>query len=89
MEVWNIRTTECAPTLDEHTGNLIIYSGYISNIFTQRFGLLAGSMDGSLLISGGADLVICFWQDITEKVQHDEVAKLQQLLLRYDMLGIY
>ena len=33
--------------------------------------------------------MICFWQDITEKVQQDEVAKQQQLLLRYDMLGIY
>ena len=44
---------------------------------------VAGSADGSLLISGGADSVICFWRDITEKVQQDEVAKQQQLLLRY------
>ena len=44
---------------------------------------VTGSADGSLLISGGADSMICFWRDITEKVQQDEVAKQQQLLLRY------
>ena len=40
-------------------------------------------MDGSLLISGGADLVICF---LARHHWEDEVAKLQQLLSRYDML---
>ena len=59
--------------------NLLTFSGCISNIFTQKFGLLLVAVQ----------MAVRFWRDITEKVQQDEVAKQQQLLLRYDMLGIY
>ena len=59
--------------------NLLTFSGRISNIFTQKFSLLLVAVQ----------MAVCFWRDITEKVQQDEVAKQQQLLLRYDMLGIY
>jgi len=47
---------------------------------------VTGNADGDLLISGGADSLICFWQDITEQIQSEEVSKQQQLLLRYAII---
>ena len=83
VKVWNIKTTECAATLDEHTDkvrNLVCIN--IQLHWHMKVWSVAGSADGSLLISGGADSMICFWRDITEKIQQDEVVKRQQLLLR-------
>ncbi len=47
VKVWTIRTNECVSTLDEHT---------------EKVWSLAVSSDGDLLVSGGADSVICQWK---------------------------
>jgi len=73
----------CATTLDEHTDKVqFTYLNMYYIYYTIKIWFVTGSVDRSLLISGGADSMIYFWWDITEKVQQDEVVKQQQLLLR-------
>lgn len=47
VKLWTIKTNECVATMDEHT---------------EKIWSLATSSDGEVLVSGGADSVICLWR---------------------------
>ena len=47
MKLWTIKTNECVATLDQHT---------------EKIWSLASSADGEVLVSGGADSVVCLWK---------------------------
>jgi len=64
-------------------GSCIKVPVYTTHCVHTQVWTVTGNADGNLLISGGADSLICFWQDVTEQIQLEEVSKQQQLLLRY------
>ncbi len=47
MKLWTIKSNECVATLDQHT---------------EKIWSLASSADGEVLVSGGADSMVCFWK---------------------------
>lgn len=57
VKIWTIKTNECTATLDEHT---------------EKVWSLAVSSDGDLLVSGGADSVICQWK-VGYRVHRNEI----------------
>ena len=56
VKIWTIKTNECVSTLDEHT---------------EKVWSLASSADGNVLVSGGADSVICQWTVSYLWMEHD------------------
>jgi len=59
VKVWTIKSGECDTTLDNHT---------------DRIWSLALSEEENILVSGGGDSVITFWEDSTA-AEKEKVAK--------------
>ena len=70
IKLWTIKTSECVTTLDQHTEKVCTYI-YVCSMYgtcttyfhplCQVWSLTASS-NGDLLISGGADSLVCQWK---------------------------
>eukprot|EP00116_Pleurobrachia_bachei_P002032 sb/3462294/ len=61
VKVWDVSTAECLTTMDGHTD--------------KCWALLAGEGEGSVVVSGAADSLLCFWKDITAEEEAEELRK--------------
>ena len=68
VKVWNVKDEECVATLDNHEDK--IWSLTIND-------------DASLMVSGGADSVISFWQDTTEEKEEEAAAVTENQILKW------
>jgi U3 small nucleolar RNA-associated protein 13 len=69
VKVWTIRSGECETTLDNHT---------------DRVWSLALTENENVLVSGGGDSVITFWQDTTALEKEKQAKALEERVEKYD-----
>ena len=74
VKIWNIKDEEDVATLDNHE---------------DKIWALAANSDASMLVSGGADSVISFWNDVTEQEQEEAIALEEETILRVQDLANY
>lgn len=68
VKIWNIKDEETAATLDNHE---------------EKIWALTSSKDEKLLLSGGADSVITFWEDVTREQEELKETEAEELILKY------
>jgi U3 small nucleolar RNA-associated protein 13 len=71
VKVWTIRSGECETTLDNHS---------------DRVWSLALTANEDVLVSGGGDSVITFWQDTTALEKEKQAKALEE---RVEMYTVY
>jgi WD40 repeat protein len=69
VKVWTMRSGECETTLDNHT---------------DRVWSLALTENENVLVSGGGDSVITFWQDTTALEKEKQAKALEERVEKYD-----
>lgn len=67
VKVWTIKTNECETSLDNHT---------------EKIWALAVRKDEKFVVSGGADSVINFWQDVTREEQEEALREQEEFILK-------
>lgn len=67
VKLWTIKTNECVTTLDNHEDKI--------------WGLTVRG-DEKMVVSGGADSVVNFWEDVTVEEQEKEAKEKEELILR-------
>ena len=68
VKVWTIKTGECDTTLDNHT---------------DRIWSLAVNEQENVLVSGGGDSVITFWEDTTALEKEMQAKALEERVEKY------
>ena len=74
VKVWNVKDEENVATLDNHE---------------DKIWALVANRDASMLVSGGADSVISFWQDVTEEEEEEKLAAEEETILKAQDLANY
>ncbi|KAI9188218.1 U3 small nucleolar RNA-associated protein 13 [Blastocladiella emersonii ATCC 22665] len=75
VKLWTIKTNECTATLDAHEDRV--------------WALTSAGGDDSVIISGGADSMIQFWEDSTVEEQEKRLREEQDLLIKEQDLSNY
>jgi U3 small nucleolar RNA-associated protein 13 len=70
VKVWTIRNGECETTLDNHS---------------DRVWSLALTANEDVLVSGGGDSVITFWQDTTALEKEKQAQALEERVEMYTL----
>jgi U3 small nucleolar RNA-associated protein 13 len=71
VKIWTIKSGECETTLDNHT---------------DRIWSLALNKSENVLVSGGGDSVITFWEDTTILEKEKEAKALEERIEKYNVL---
>jgi U3 small nucleolar RNA-associated protein 13 len=74
VKVWTIKSGECETTLDNHT---------------DRVWSLALNEDENLLVSGGGDSVITFWEDTTALEKEKQAKALEERVEKYSSIALW
>jgi U3 small nucleolar RNA-associated protein 13 len=72
VKIWTIKSGECDTTLDNHT---------------DRIWSLALNEGENILVSGGGDSVITFWEDTTALEKEKEAKALEERVEKYSCFG--
>lgn len=67
VKLWTIKSNECVSTMDNHEDKI--------------WGLTVRK-DEQMFVTGGADSVINFWEDVTSEEQEKEAKEKEELILR-------
>jgi U3 small nucleolar RNA-associated protein 13 len=68
VKIWTVKSGECDTTLDNHT---------------DRVWSLALNEDENILVSGGGDSVITFWEDTTALEKEKQAKELEERVEMY------
>ncbi|KAK4701048.1 U3 small nucleolar RNA-associated protein 13, partial [Phenoliferia sp. Uapishka_3] len=86
VKVWNVKDEEVASTLDNHEEKVCFPSSSHRvlglTLFLMKIWALAVRNDEKEIVSGGADSVITFWEDVTETEELERIAEHEDKVLK-------